>query len=357
LAERIDINQAAGRKPVTEKKIRGAWLQRLSHYAKQQLAHLPILSFSMNSSTPMMQTTNRDEAAGRLNLAVGIATSGRRDILSETIKLLAAQKRLPDRLIVCPVKPDDVDSARIAAFPASAEIVSGPVGLPAQRNRILAACHDADVIVFFDDDFFVGATYLAAVEKIFLANPKLVALTGELLADGINGPGIGPREGLAILNDGDRAADKASFLPISGTYGCNMAFRMAPITAHALSFDENLPLYGWQEDIDFSRRIGRHGTIGKSTALRGVHLGSKGGRTSGVRLGYSQIANLIYLLRKGSIPAAYALRMIGRNMLANHVKVMKPEPWIDRRGRCRGNWIAVADWLRGQDDPRRILSL
>jgi len=34
-----------------------------------------------------------------------------------------------------------------------------------------------------------------------------------------------------------------------------------------------------------------------------------------------------------------------------------PEPWVDRRGRVRGNLMAFRDLLRGRLDPRRILEI
>src|SRR3954465_2165785 len=86
-------------------------------------------------------------------IAVGIATAGRRDVLSRTITHLASQTRLPDTLVICPVKIGDVDTAILDAFPTRALAVTGAVGLPAQRNLILKATTDADIIVFFDDDF------------------------------------------------------------------------------------------------------------------------------------------------------------------------------------------------------------
>src|SRR6202040_3955084 len=95
-----------------------------------------------------------------------------------------------------------------------------------------------------------------------------------------------------------------------GTYGCNMAFRLKPIVSHNVVFDDNLPLYGWQEDIDFSRRVLPYGRIVRSKSLRGVHLGIKLGRTSGVRFGYSQIANPIYLTRKGTMSRKHARTII-----------------------------------------------
>jgi hypothetical protein len=89
----------------------------------------------------------------------------------------------------------------------------------------------------------------------------------------------------------------------------------------------------------------------------GVHLGVKSGRISGLRFGYSQIANPLYLHRKGTLALSRAVRQMTRNVLSNAARALRPEPWCDRRGRLRGNALAARDWLRGRLDPRRILDL
>mgnify|MGYP001826870013 FL=1 len=132
---------------------------------------------------------------------------------------------------------------------------------------------------------------------------------------------------------------------------------MSVVAAYELWFDEDLPLYSWLEDVDFSRRMARYGTLVKSGAMRGVHLGTKTGRTPGVRLGYSQIANPVYLLRKGSMTARHVLEMTSRNMLSNLVHSVRPPRYADFRGRLKGNLIALADLVRGRVSPDRILDL
>ncbi len=266
--------------------------------------------------------------ATKLNIAVGIATAGRREVLAEMASFLARQQRLPDLLVICPVGPNDVDMAELQRFPRPTLVVNGPVGLPAQRNRILSAVTDADVIVFFDDDFFADERYLANIETLFSDHPDVSAATGYLLADGAVGPGL-----------------------------TVVAFRLEPVRRYKILFDENLPLYGWQEDIDFSMQLQPHGRIVKSEALRGVHLGIKIGRTSGVRFGYSQIANPIYLLRKGTMSWKHARMLMGRNLLANLARSFRPEPWVDRKGRLKGNLLALMDLTIGRISPRRILQL
>ena len=88
-----------------------------------------------------------------------------------------------------------------------------------------------------------------------------------------------------------------------------------------------------------------------------MHRGVSRGRSSGTRTGYSQIANPHYLFRKGTLPGRFALRLVAKNCLANHLRAFRPEPWIDRAGRVRGNWLAFRDLLRGRLDPRRILEI
>ncbi len=295
---------------------------------------------------------------GHLTIAVGIATVGRRKVLAEMTDFLANQTRRPDHLIICPVVPGDVDREALDRFPAQTLVVNGPVGLPAQRNRILSATTAADIIVFFDDDFFADPGYLANLEAIFLANPDVVAATGTLQADGAKGPGLSVEQGLEIVRagSGSVAAD-APFVDFYGAYGCNMCFRLEPIRRHGLLFDENLPLYGWQEDIDFALRLAPYGRVIKSSALRGVHLGIKVGRTSGVRFGYSQIANPVYLIRKGTMSWKHARMLMWRNLAANLVRSFYPEPWVDRKGRLKGNVLALIDMALGRISPRRILQL
>ena len=108
----------------------------------------------------------------------------------------------------------------------------------------------------------------------------------------------------------------------------------------ASQFDEALPFYAWQEDIDFSRQLASFGRIVRADALTGVHLGVKRGRTSGVRFGYSQIANPIYFIRKGTVSLSFGGRTMTKNLLANVIRTLHPEAHIDRRGRLKGNILA-----------------
>jgi GT2 family glycosyltransferase len=148
-----------------------------------------------------------------------------------------------------------------------------------------------------------------------------------------------------------------TLLPVDNGYGCNMAVRMAAVERLGCRFDENLPLYGWLEDVDFSRRLALCGRLVRAPAACGVHLGIKRGRQSGRRLGYSQIANPVYLSRKGTCPWRRSLRLMARNVAANLLRAVKPEPYVDRAGRVAGNLRAFKDLCAGRLAPERILEL
>lgn len=297
-----------------------------------------------------------------MNIVVGIATAGRRAQMPLTLQQLELQIRQPDRIIVCPAGEADLDEAALPAGPTPIQVVHYGKGSSRQRNGILAAlAPEVDVVVFFDDDYYPAPDYLQKLERLFQQHPEVVIATNHPLKDGATGPGVPPEEAVAIL--AAHAAQHPQGLavdplrPTYGGYGCNFAIRVAAIRAAGARFDERLPLYGWLEDIDFSRQLAGQGQIVASSALNGVHLAVKSGRTSGLRFGYSQVANPIYMARKGTLSWRYALKHVGKNTAKNLLRTPWPEPWVDRWGRLRGNLVALRDLLTGRMVPERILEL
>ena len=290
-----------------------------------------------------------------MRLAVGIATRGRPRLVREVLLDLARQRRKPDRIVVAHVGPEDID----APIPG-VEYLVVEAGLTIQRNAILDAVTDCDIIVFFDDDFFCAPEYLAVTERVFEREADCVVTTGKVVADGVNSAGYTISQAHAVLRRYLVQESSTSLMRVEKAfngYGCNMALRLAPMREHGIRFDEKLPLYGWYEDLDATRALGRHGKILKLNGARGVHLGVKAGRLPGIRLGYSQVANSIYLARKGTYPWTHALPSMLRHTVKNFFMAAAPEPWVDRWGRFRGNALALKDWMRGKVDPRRILDL
>src|SRR3546814_1801485 len=127
--------------------------------------------------------------------------------------------------------------------------------------------------------------------------------------------------------------------------------------AKGLRFDEKLPLYGWQEDVDFTHQLSWRGTLLRTSRLTGIHMGARSGKTSGKRLGYSQIANIVYLWRKGTMRPWHGQKLLFQNIVSNLIRSLWPEPDIDRHGRLAGNLLAITDLLKGRIDPQRLESL
>jgi len=295
-------------------------------------------------------------AAPLVRVGVVVASLGRPDILGHLLDDLHNQSRLPDRIVLSVTTPADLPP-RIADYPR-AEVIVGPKGSCVQRNSGLDHLGDScDLILFCDDDYVPSRFAVERIVDLFVANPDIAGATGHLLADGVNSPGISVAEAHAMLRryDGGGAPPATAYRDLDGLYGCNMAFRSSAIGD--VRFDERLRLYGWQEDIDFSVRVRPRGRIVKSFAFAGVHCGVKAGRSPGLRIGYSQVVNPVYLVRKGTMKWRYAVKIVSRNVSANHVRALGAEPWVDRIGRVRGNWIGIVDVLRGKITPERVEAL
>ncbi len=287
-------------------------------------------------------------------IAIGIATRGRCDILREVLREIRGQTRQPDRILICHTVRDDIAGLDRSA---DVELLVSPPGLPLQRNAILDRLEDCDAVLFLDDDFLMAPHYTAATLDAMRADPTIVVTTGDIIADGVRGPGLEPATGRAMIAAERNMPKNQGVLTAWHGYGCNMAVRLDVARRHGIRFDERLLLHAWSEDVDFTRRLGRYGRIVKLRGARGVHLGTKQGHGPGDRLGYSQVANPVYLFQKGSYGLAPAMRSVGRSVAANLLRSMWSESYVDRRGRLRGNARAMADIVRGRLAPERILEL
>ncbi|MDE1901938.1 MAG: glycosyltransferase family 2 protein [Alphaproteobacteria bacterium] len=302
-----------------------------------------------------------------------IATKGRARETRVLLDYLQRQSLPPAYTVIAGTEEKDI--AGLAGHPlldnGRGEVFVSPrVGSSCQRNVGLETLaqrglFDADgatggerfFCAFFDDDFRPGVDWLKNAAARF-DKGDIVGLTGRVLADGVTVGGYDEAQAAAFL-DGT-APPAAHWANIDAeqetdcAYGCNMAF--ADTAVRQFRFDENLPLYGWQEDRDYTGQCLKIGRVVRVPSCAGVHMGVSGGRTSGLRFGYSQIANPVYLMRKGTMSVKSALTHMAKNLAANIAKTVFPvRPDIDYAGRLRGNARAFIDLLRGACDPRRIL--
>ena len=245
-----------------------------------------------------------------MKLGLVIASHGRRDILQRVLINLMSQRRIPDETVISAVVPADVPQFGTAT--ANVRWIFGSVGLTCQRNRGISCLIDeVDLIAFIDDDFIVGDDYFRNMEKIFEQDQSIVGVNADIVVDGANSQGFTFEEGLRLAEQYRRRKVVPLTREITGKYadGCNGLIACRTASLGSLRFDERLPLYGWQEDLDFCVALRRLGRIVRTNLVWGVHLGAKRGKGSEVRLGYSQIVNPAYIVSKGNMSFAYAFQL------------------------------------------------
>jgi glycosyltransferase involved in cell wall biosynthesis len=300
--------------------------------------------------TDFPESYSADAAAMALKVTVVIATIGRPELVPIMLRAMEKQSRRPDLVVVSAVTEADVQMIDTSF---ETLILLGQKGLTRQRNRALDAAEArSDIVIFFDDDFVPASDWVAEVEQIFKNQSDVACVTGSLLADGINGPGITLAEAQRLVEDAEDAPRVRALRAFGAPYGCNMAF--ATKLGAGVRFDNRLPLYGWQEDLDFGSLLERRGRLVKADQLIGVHMGIKSGRVSGVRLGASQIINNIYLYKKGTMPLRRAMKFACRNIGANLLGSINPPAYIDRRGRLKGNILGIVQVALGRVNPEYV---
>jgi GT2 family glycosyltransferase len=280
---------------------------------------------------------------------VVIASAGRASLLAENLPYLA--NSLPEGVPIVLCVPSLQDAPPV--LPRQVTVILGPRGLTAQRNCAMNALPpDTGLVIFFDDDCLPGEGYVDRAREIFRDRPDVVGLTGTLLRDGVITGEVPYEEAVDLLAHAT-ASEGAG--PVDVLYGCNFAVRFA--AARLEYFDERLPLYGWLEDEDFSRRLGRRGLLLRASDCLCVHQGFRtGGRSSHRRLGYSQIINPVYLHRKGSVTLLRSIYLATRPVAANVLGLLGHRRQA-RLALVRGNLLAVADLARLRLRPERAAEL
>jgi glycosyltransferase involved in cell wall biosynthesis len=278
-------------------------------------------------------------------------------MVRQFLSAIQSQSRLPDEIVLSVVDPNDIPELTLITLPI--KLIYGEAGSCVQRNRgIDYLRYKVDIILFLDDDFLTGNSYIEQLECIFEADPRIVGVTGHVISDGATSRGHTVSEANRLIADYEakRSARGGGHVKgVADAYGCNMAFRSEKIDQ--VRFDERLPLYGWQEDVDFSAQLRSLGLILWTDQIWGVHLGTKVGKTSGLRFGYSQVINPFYVVKKGNMSAKRAWILVLKNVSANIVKSIAPESYVDRRGRLRGNLIGLLHLATGHLNPEYILCL
>ena len=357
----------AGGTKETLKSMTGRSVVRVQSAAEKAAMRNAIPSES-SACGPVDPVMKADQA---MRAFVIVATKGRAKEVWKLLSYLMRQTVRPEFTVIIGTDLEDIQGLKqhpLVDRGEAAAIVSPRVGLTSQRNHAIDILRQTGAFddrkgrffcAFFDDDFRMADDWLARASERLLVG-DVVGLTGKILADGVKRGGYTEETAESLLA-GHSPPEKhwasgPTEFETDSVYGCNMAFIDTVIRRHR--FDENLPLYGWQEDRDYTGQAKKLGAVIYFPGASGVHLGvQSGGRMRGTKFGYSQFANPVYLFKKGTGDYRWSTHFIVRALASNIVHSVISNSGVDYRGRLYGNILAIRDFLLMRLDPRRILSL
>jgi GT2 family glycosyltransferase len=295
-----------------------------------------------------------------MRIATIVCTVNRPTVLHETLLSVGRQSLEAAQILVATPGAEHVLEAS-RALPG-VEVLYTAAGLAKQRNAALQHVRsEVELIAFLDDDVELSRYYFEEMARLFREKPEIVIASGHLLHDGGRGTRIEQPEARRLCEAYDAAYLPNQPIrdePVDSGYGCNMVLRASALGS--CRFDENLPLYAWLEDRDFSHRCtrGKHAPVELRNAAA-VHLGWRTGRVSGKRLGFSTVVNPVYLMRKSKtfsmqhIFVHYWLRCLAGNVLG----IVTRDSEYDRWGLLQGNLLGYWHLLSGKCDPQQILKM
>jgi GT2 family glycosyltransferase len=217
---------------------------------------------------------------------------------------------------------------------------------------------ECNLVCFLDDDVELNRHYFEYIQDEISTNSEVAGATGTIIADGCNNKPVSREEAQRLVADYiPQSLDGGDPVEITQAYGCNMCVRRKLLDF--VQFDERLALYGWLEDADFCHQCRKEGKVIRSKRAALVHLGILSGRVSGLRFGFSQIMNPLYLAKKGSVPSVYHVvkNHWAKAVISNIVYSIFGDPYVDRCGRLRGNLIAFRMIVAGEVEPEYVQQL
>ena len=300
------------------------------------------------------------ENIGHASISIVIASKGRPELVYQTVESLQRQTLKPQQIII--VVPTAEDLPR-NEWGYSVQYIVGPHGSALQRNKGIQSIPDSVAYVgCFDDDFELKGDYLQQAVAFLNANTAIIAISGQLLANG----GVTREEAEELIAhckpDGSPRGRFFSKGKHHILHGCNMVIRR-PVLNYEL-FDENLPFYSYGEDYDLSIRLERYGLVGRFDGCIGVHLQTPGGRVREELRGYSFVANNWYFLTKGVTHLPFFIAWtrfwsmsVGMSIAISVWNILGRDQRLDWGARLRGHLLALKDICLGRCHPARIKEL
>ena len=263
-----------------------------------------------------------------MNSTVIIATKDRYEDIVNLLKSIAQQSLLPNEVIIVDSSEHTEKHEEFIAYRGNTPLNLNYIrtdkrGLTVQRNiGINNISKQSDVVFFFDDDLLLEQGYIENIMEVYQSdkNNDIGGVGGYLLQDGtVHSP-------IPVKIEKQEACT---------LYGCNMSYKLSAIKNER--FDENLSLYAWMEDWDFSYRVATNYKLYNYTGALARHLQSTSGRINEKKLGFMLIGNRHYLYKKNNFFSykdyVYYFMQVSKNILLAYRK--------GRRQRLMGNMIAL----------------
>jgi glycosyltransferase involved in cell wall biosynthesis len=267
---------------------------------------------SPNESTPRAQGSPvRCET-----VSIVIATRNRPDDLYQALRHILAQSEKPLQVVI--VDDGDLGGPPLAAdFQAAgielAYLQKDDPGLTKSRNLGLDRCR-GDVVLFLDDDGFIGPGFLAGLRAHY-QSPEVLGVGArahnEVCRDlkcrarlQVNRLGLisGWREGRMLpsgfyTNFGETGRDRPAVCQVQFLSGYAMSYRREVFQRHR--FDEvQFAKYSYGEDKDFSLRVARDGQLLLDRRLDFFHNRAAVSRPNLEQTGYMFVVSRFLLLRR-----------------------------------------------------------
>jgi GT2 family glycosyltransferase len=212
-----------------------------------------------------------------------------------------------------------------------------------QRNAGIDMLDDkSEIAAFIDDDVILENDFFEAISDIYESDRD------EQIA-GLGGFVAGEDEGFKLFHKKPLFIEGNELYKTEGLYGCNMTFRKKVVENE--KFDENLLLYSYLDDTDFSLSASKYGLIVRTKKARLKHLRVSYGRISEVKLGFALLGNTFYVMKKHGRNRLYIYYHMIFNLMAKALKACFIK---ERRPRFKGSFIAFKQILSGSFRPQNI---
>lgn len=280
-------------------------------------------------------------------LSVIIATRNRYKVIKHLHENLINQIRKPDEIII--VDASDDPNSGYDWFQDSWTLkflFSDEASSTKQRNMGIDMLDaKSEIVAFIDDDVILNNDFFYLIEMIYQKDSEKVIA-------GLGGFVIGEDEDYGPFNKKPVIISGMELYDTKSLYGCNMTFRK-DITGK-IKFDENLTLYAFLEDQDYSLAANQYGKVVRTKQAKLKHLRVNEGRISEKKFGFALLGNTYYVMKKHHEPDVKIYVNLGKQICIRFIRAI----FIKKsRHIFEGSLIALIQIFSGKFSPQNIIKV